>query len=418
MQVCRPPRGASPSRLITIGWIVALSGLAASCFVAGFDVTTIGGSTTGAGGSATSSTTTSGGGTSTGGSSTCQHATWPSLPANPDPGPDDVEIVVAVRHVDFGETQADVGVSVGYDLDNRCTCQGEDSACLVPEAAQENICDGPEGRDNNAAYLFNHLLLYTDALTSAANNDNIARGDWTMLIRVRGYNGQPNDGQVEFTLFGSPGRDNDPCIADPAPVWDGSERWPVDVESLVFSGTGGAGGGTAEGGCAAMTEVIDGYSLDNPKFTDPSAYVSGGVVVANLPEAGISLAGADRIVHMNVTAGFMTARIEQDETSGGWALRDGLLVGRWKIVEFFRMLTDLDYNDEPVCPGTIAFELVKAEVCKFPDVASTLGGPTTPCDALSLGMSFDADPALLGMMWRTGATGNTCPQDPTTVTCD
>ena len=97
--------------------------MAASCAVPGFElVDTV---TGGAGGTAGA------GPGGSGGSSACESAEPPNAPDTSDPGPDDVDFVVATRSLDFGEEFDDDGPSVGYDLDTRCTCLGGRSAAQM-----------------------------------------------------------------------------------------------------------------------------------------------------------------------------------------------------------------------------------------------------------------------------------------------
>ena len=58
----------------------------------------------------------------TGGGS-CGSARWPAPPAMSD-GNDNIDFVVAVRMIDFGEADLSDGPRIGYDLDATCTCGG------------------------------------------------------------------------------------------------------------------------------------------------------------------------------------------------------------------------------------------------------------------------------------------------------
>jgi hypothetical protein len=384
-------------------------GFTSSCFVAGFEVQAGGSSPQGGG---TPDAATTGGG---GGVPGCQHATWPAPPASADPGTEMLDIVAAIRSIDFGEDAVDTGEIVGYDLDNRCSCQGEESACVVPSYATGEHCDGPAGRDNATAYLFDQIGMYSGGLSSQTNTEAIEQGTWTILVRIRDYNGQPNDDQVRLAIYTSPGMDNDPCV--PTPVWDGSDRWPVDAVSLV--GGEGVGGATGEGGCSSFDAGTTGLDLDAPRYQDLGAYVNDGVVVANLPEAGFDVQTSGTAMNIKFTAGFITARLELDAGTGRWGLRDGLMVGRWKTSDFLSMLGAWQNNGEPICTDTLLYPVIKGFLCQYPDVASTLSGPTTPCDALSFAMAFEAESAQFGFVWRSDPSPTSCPPetDPANDDC-
>src|SRR5262245_58669574 len=80
----------------------------------------------------------------------CGHVQPPPPPSKTDSGAD-VELVVALRQFDVGETALRDGPSVGYDLDALCSCRGDGASCNPPAYARADTCDGPDGRDNAAA---------------------------------------------------------------------------------------------------------------------------------------------------------------------------------------------------------------------------------------------------------------------------
>ena len=53
------------------------------------------------------------------------------------------------------------------------------------------------------------------------------------------------------------------------PLWDGSDTWPI-----------------------SSTGLADGISIDNPKFRNIHAYVTGHVLVASLPASFFTLGGS------------------------------------------------------------------------------------------------------------------------------
>lgn len=361
----------------------------------------------------------------------CQHALWPDPPDAADPGSDTEEFVVASRMLSFDEDEIESGQLLGYDLDNRCTCQGEGPSCNPPAWVEFDQCDGPEGRDNAWALIFDTAGVFDETLTSAAFSEEMEQGQFSLLIRVSQYNGQANDDSVTLALYPSTGFDKDPCNGvDPIPAWDGTDRWPVLHTALLGSGgsggsgvgAAGAGGGSAggAGGCGGGAGIPPGYDLDQPRFVDEQAYVTDHYVVANLPDVAIVLSGDESATSFTLTAGFLTGRLEQQGSPSRWVIRDGLLVGRWALTEVFRTLSSLASGGEQICTDHILYPLVKNAVCKFPDIASSLGGPTTPCDAISFGMAFEADPAELGIVYIPAGVPTVCPPetDPANDSCD
>ncbi|MBW2527819.1 MAG: hypothetical protein JRI23_26800, partial [Deltaproteobacteria bacterium] len=157
---------------------------------------------------------------------------------------------------------------------------------------------------------------------------------------------------------------------------------------------------------------------DDARYVDDNAFVSNWELVANLPQVALEFISGDDAVPMLLTAGFVTGRIEQQDEQ--WYLRDGLIVGRWKMDDFLWLVGMIRYQDEPICTDNAVYPLIKAAVCQFPDIASELSGPTTPCDALSVGLAIDGHPAQLGsVLLPVPATSLCAPAvDPQFDTCD
>jgi hypothetical protein len=386
----------------------------------------------GAGGAATSS---SGG---AGGQDGCPHATVPPPPGASDPGLDDVSFVVAVRRVDFGETDLTSGPLVGYDLDGFCTCQGQSDSCKEPASAIPNHCDGPAGRDNATAKVLAQAATFRKALTSKFHTERAEAGEWTLLVRVDGYNGKPNDLEVRVAVYASPGRDADPCLST-KPKWDGTDAWPIEHVSLVKpapgtggaggSGAGGSGAGGGPGGAGGSGGAAGagggclggggGYDVDAPRYVDRSAYVTDGTLVANLPELAIAIDSDTQLVEVHLTAAFITGRPALDD-AGRWRIDDGLFAGRWKINDVLPAIAAMLADPKTVCTDDVLYKTVKDGVCAYPDIASKLGGISTPCDALSTGIAFEAEQALLGEVHVGNPKPPGCPPetDPANDSCD
>ena len=384
---------------------------AVSCFVQGYEVTE-------------PTPVTDAGSGGSGGGSGCGHATWPDPPAAADPGVDDLDLVVAVHTIDFKEAdaKATTGPTVGYDLDSHCTCQGQGNSCTEPAWATASNCDGPAGRDNAWVYIFAAANLFNSGISSAGYSAQVAAGDFTALVRVRGYNGKPNDDQVSVATYPSGGLKSDPCGApDHTPRWDGTDRWPIIYTSLVGAGGGGGfaptggGGGCGGGGSTGPP----GLSLDDPKYVDTHGYVADGVLVASIPELGIMLTGDVNATELKVKAAFVTGKLQQLPPDNHWVIRQGLLVGRIEVSEVFRTLSTMVITQGQICTDNPLYSWVKNAVCRYPDVASVIGGPTTPCDAISFGMAFEADPAGLGLIYVPTGTPAQCPPatDPANDHC-
>jgi len=322
---------------------------------------------------------------SDGGGSGCHSATYPDPPAGMDDGVSN-EIVLALRSLDFGEGAA---TPPGYDLDHACTCV-EDAGPTCQSAQQH--CDAPGGIDNASAQIFSLIQFAVGAGTfgSASFSMKAEHGQFSLLLRVRGYNGKPDDPSVDVALFPSPGADSSPV------VWDGTDQWQVSQSSLV------------------------GSNLNKPLYTSAGAYVSHGVLVAAIPNILAILGGTDSSISFRLTDGVITGALAQKPT--GWALSGGILAARWAAPDIFATLSSYrDGNNMPICTdATLVYGTAKSAICKGLDILSDASGAASqPCDALSLGFGFTAQQVQFGMIVAPLVPSPGCPAatDPANDSC-
>lgn len=402
-------------RLVLGALAAALVGGAfASCALAGFavldEVPADAGS--GAGGASTSSTTSSTGSTTTDagvggqGGASCGLATFPGPPSIATTAGQE-EFVVAIRSIDFGEASGEVP---GLDLDGKCTCvqgaptpkgccQSDGPSCKMAKVT----CDAPRGIDNAGARVFSLISGALDSFSSAFFSKGAEAGQWTTLFRVRGYNGSANDDQVELDWYASRGIElpAGPDGGPPAPLWDGHDAWYVTTDSVE----------TPEAGPP---------SLDQPRWFDKNAYVTDHVLVASIPASVLRLAGTSSI-DIRISAGFVVARIAPPGDGGaGYALQDGVIVFRWAVKDVFYALSSYRDNDgKPLCTDNVLYGVGLGQICSLPDLTVQPSGPTTPCDALSTGITFQASAAKLGDFFAPQPPSGGCPAgtDPADGQC-
>lgn len=331
------------------------------------------------------------GGDADAGPTTCESATHPPPPEAATAG-GDLDFTVALRSIDIGEAGAAI---TGLDLDKTCTCHfGQESSCILPDYADEDHCDDAQGRDNGIAKVFATIQVFLGPETfgSAYYSSRAEEGRWSLLVRVFDYNGEPNDAQVSVAIYTT--KWNDAVL--PKPAWDGNDVWPVSADSLA-----------------------DGVTLELPKYTDTKAYVTDGVLVGTLPEVHINLSGNNGSVGLRLTAGTVLGKLE--EVNGRFKISEGMVAARWKAADVFKIISSITAGDTPLCAdGSFTYEQFKELVCGHIDIASTLGGSTTECDALSFGMAFATEPVLLGSPYMPEQEMPNCPpdQDPANDTCD
>ncbi len=348
-------------------------------------------SSTGAGGEGASSPASAGSGGAgqaggAGGSVDCSSLDVPGYPGVDDAG-GDVTVVVAVRAIDLND---DDGPTAGLNLDGVCTCPGASSCIPHPDTDEDNLCDSERGIDAQSQTLFGQLSLLTNgAFASQQLSQDADAGEWTLLLRIEGWTGEPTDSKVRFSLFTSQA-----FGGGVTPQWNGTDAWQVDRESVGSAGT-----------------------VDDPRFFDDNAYIADGVLVASLPASGIVVVSEDARLKLAFVAGFLKARLVEAPT--GWALREGVLSARLPTSAIFDSLDDFrDGNGDPLCTDNAIFGIARDTVCESADIFSGTGTPTSPCDSISLGVGFDADPAMLGQVVDLSGQTPGCPEGTEPSRCD
>lgn len=329
----------------------------------------------------------------------CAHATYPPPPAVMSAG-GSLDFVSALYTMDVGESQPPGTLNIGLDLDKTCTCEGEPTSCANPSWIPKGkvYCDGLDGRDNGFARLFAlfSLALGMGNFGSPRFTQRAQHGDWSLLIRVRGYNGLPDDDQVEVSVYPTTGF----AGTGMSPNWDGNDAWPIPSSSVSDGKTGKP-------------------DLDSPIATDANAWVTNGTVVASLKAADLLLGAETSRVLITLTAGVVMGKLTKGPK--GYQIDDGIIAARWKTSDAFAALgTFINSKGDPFCTDDFYYSGAKTQLCSLVDIRSTLGGPTDPCDALSLGISFTAQPAKLGVLVPPAPPGDTCAPavDPANDACD
>jgi hypothetical protein len=321
----------------------------------------------------------------------CSHAVWPDRPGNEDnDGGGSLQVTAAFTTIDIGlGSGPDAGIPpFGYDLDGVCTCPGPPS-CAQMKGAYES-CDDDAGRDHTAISLFNLLGAPASAGTQQID-EGLSSGQYSLLLVINGYNGQPDDSHVVVDFYVSNGINRDPDGGIPTPKFDGHDHWTIDP---TLSLSGGQVGGA-------------------PIFEDDSAYVSKGQVVAHMPGQlpivfgdRSFLGGARMLLSESIIVGTLSLFAVGDDAGNAYAyqLTSGTIAGRWPTASLLTTLASIPDSTRDggyLCgPDSFAYNLIKAAVCQAADISQTIGNdnqtPLAPCDAVSVGLQFTAKPAQLG----------------------
>jgi len=285
----------------------------------------------------------------------------PDVPPAPPPSTsssgDSVVITAALSKIMLGSS--DGGPYYGFNLDKRCTCPQAESC--VHSGAQQT-CDDPNGIDNYARRIFEETNLTTEGNL----NNAVQTGLSGALIKVSDYNGKADDAVVTVTVYGSLGYENYPT----PPQWNGTDRWTLDP--------GSAGG----------------------QFFTNNAYVVGGKLVASLNFPIIVGSAYTNPVTIELVSGRIVADLQMNGNS--LVKMAGMLGGRWDPARFLPSLqhiADPNLDGGWLCGSDVTYLFVKGFICSAIDINADPqfdNQQNAPCNAVSMGLGFEASPAVLG----------------------
>ena len=302
-------------------------------------------------------------------------ATIPDRPlSSTSSSDDDVEAVFAFRNMSLDQS-GDRWRHLGLDLDGMNTVSIGDAAECVAANGNPPL-DGHKGIDN----AFGEFVLPTVVSLISCLEDNIALnqglGRGTVLLRLREWNGTPNDAKVDVSVLsavdgtslddvsgvewgGADGSNlmlSAPPKDAPDPSWDGEDYFFVDPSSLVAG------------------------DLSRAEVWKTDAYIRDGRVVLPLDTAAsfVFLTGPGSFsISVN---GFLIADISED----GQTLEKGIIAGRFPAGELIATLTPLGICDESL-RGSIMGQLTNNLDLR---VDPGEGSPDDACTATSVAFTF------------------------------
>ena len=315
--------------------------------------------------------------------------TQPPAKKGPDTGVGPTPLFFAIRTV---ATITDLG-PVSYNIDQHCTFADADVPCVGSP-------DDPDGGIDDAfATLVSSLPGNggTDPFSTDVTK-RISTGRQGVFMALYHYSQQPNDGEVELGIVSAPVLAGTDCDASaptddaappvqPYPKWDGCDVWSLG--DITFRGP------------QVLPNAQPGYVVD-------------GTLVAHFDELTVSLG----VVTLHILDAVVTAQISKS-LNGNWSLANGVVAGRLRASEFIQEAAELYVHgigagpSSPICtiPGFPA-EL-RDRVCRARDIRVGDDNTSATCDGLSLGVSFEAEPAAFGVNGYAGPGPACAPIDTT-----
>ncbi len=331
----------------------------------------------GAGGeAATTTTTTNGTTTSTTSTGTGQgggDGAQPPPPGPPMPG-DGAGVVYAVSKLFLGDTDRDGTPNAatgwkqyGYDLDHAISTKDSVDLCkpAAGGAPPAIYPDGTNGIDNSFGKNILPILLGLAPDSSDQVNASINDGELTLVFDLHDLGPQSSYNPLLARHYlgadlGSP------------PAFDGADVWPIDPASLTNPG-----------------------DITSAKLPLPESYLTGNTWVSG-PSQGtlelpLSMAGFTlplRIHHVVIT---------MDLAPDHATATNGTIAGVLDTEEFAQAMIDvMGAFDPSLCSGSTA-DSITNQLRQASDIlADATQDPALECNAISIGIGFNANPILLG----------------------
>jgi hypothetical protein len=243
----------------------------------------------------------------------------------------------------------------GFDLDGVDTTSSAQRGCTPPRVDGCNGIDNAFG-ESVLPYMIGSWRPDENRSATTETTAAIEVGTWTLMFRFENLGTAPDQtGVAGAVLTGAP--------REAAPVWDGSDVWPVTWDS-----------------------VHDG-DLQRPRTSPEESYVSSGRWVARFDELPFALRGDGVWVPLPLRH----AIVALDITGVGSAASgtNGVIAG---VLNPERMLEAR--APQPGCGwGAYLGWMVEASFDVLPDLSRD---PEATCTAISFGIGFEARPVVVG----------------------
>ncbi len=326
-------------------------------------------------------------------------------PTDSDPGDSVAPIYLATSRMRFGSANDDDALTpnkdawadIGMDLDESCTnsptCSA-DGALVEQHACQNSLLvpfDGNDCRDNQIGKLYTVAALSPQVgplfgITEPDWNCALHRGEFGVIFKVSDYNGKPNDDAVRLDMYTSIGLqklESWTCTSGPGGTvpadwfnqapWLHTKHWKIAQRSV------------------SLTAPDAGVDLPDSKYADPAAFVRGGYLFVQLPSGAEFWLDGQRAhvpgfrleLHRAILVGGL-----KKELDGTWSLVDGTISGVVLPTEILSSFRELGFCNN-MCA---AYDNVVGYLNTNQDALSSTSDklPNTPCDALSIGIDFEA----------------------------
>jgi len=256
----------------------------------------------------------------------------------------------------------------GYDIDGQQTTDDFTNHCTPNSGANpaKIFPDGDEGIDNAfGKIIVDEILKPLVGDLSGTVNEQIEGGSFTIIMSLDTLGDGPNYSAIPTYL-------NVGADLGAAPKFDGTDEWPIYQELL--------------------DDPTDPKSTQL-SFTD--SYVNDGTWVSGTPgrlDLAVSVAGVS--LTLNIANAVITMDLAEPRSGGA---TNGVIAGVIPVEPFLAELEKVAGNlSDSFCGGGNALEQIKNEIRQAADMLQSGGQGSGECDAISIGIGFEAKPVVLG----------------------
>lgn len=275
---------------------------------------------------------------------------------------------------------------IGYDLDGIHSTKNDVGHCKPQEGATKSSVqtDGDGGIDNSFGSNLMPIFSSLSSDPSGGVTQSIQSGEFTLLFHLANLTpGAPSQNAVNAALY-------DGATTAQPPAWNGTDAWPVAFES------------------------VNGGNVAAPKQVLSSSYVVNGTWVSSQAPAPyvvtlrLAMQGFPLVVPLTGVRFSMKLSGAGPTASATSGIISGLIPTETFIAELKKVAGAFDQS---LCSGA-TFDSIAQQIRAASDIMSdgSNGDPSKQCDAISVGLAFDARAVMLGPV----APPLTPPPDPCT----
>jgi len=296
----------------------------------------------------------------------------------PPPGPshpgDGAGVVLAFSKLFLGDTDrqgaksASAWKQFGFDIDGKISTEASTDLCAPAQGGKKSSVypDGDSGIDNSFGKNLLPILSGVSADYSTQVNESISGGHFTILLDIAQLGAATDYNPLSTRAY----RGGELGLA---PKFDGSDAWPVRADSLLNPG-----------------------DLASAKLQMPSSYVTGNTWVSGPSDAVLQLPLGSNGLDMTFTIHHVL--LAMDLAPDHQSATNGTISGVLDTEEFIAELKKFAGAFSPDLCSESTIESIANQMRQTSDIMidGTAGNPAQPCNAISIGLGFDARQMQLG----------------------